>query len=99
MSSAISPPPGPSHHPPSYACFNATILIGSASAIIRSPSGQTSLVKEGDEVGGIKLLQIGINRVLVEEQGQKKELIIFSGFGSESLLAKPKETSDESTHK
>jgi hypothetical protein len=77
----------------------ALIGIAGSSAIIRSPSGQTSWVKEGDEVGGVKLLQIGINRVIVEEQGQKKELTIFSGFGSESLLAKPKETSDETTHK
>jgi hypothetical protein len=77
----------------------ALIGIAGNSALIRTPNGQTGFVKEGDEFGGIKLLQIGINRVLVEEQGQKKELTIFSGFGSESLLAKPKETSDETTHK
>jgi hypothetical protein len=77
----------------------ALIGIAGNAAIIRTPSGQTGLVKEGDELGGIKLLQIGVNRVLIEEQGQKKELTIFSGFGSESLLAKPKETPDEPTHK
>ena len=50
------------------------------------PNGQTGMVREGGELGGVKLLQIGTNRVLVEVDGQKKELVIFSGFGSETLL-------------
>jgi hypothetical protein len=62
-------------------------------AFLRAANGQTGVVKEGDSLGGLKLLQIGINRVLVEEDGQKKELTIFSGYGSESLLPKPKENS------
>ena len=57
-------------------------------AFLRSPTGQTGLVKEGDELGGLKLIRIGINRVLVEQEGQKKELTLFNGFGSESLLPK-----------
>jgi hypothetical protein len=71
-------------------------LIGIAGdfAFVRAPTGQTGLVKEGDDLGGLKLLRIGTNRVLVEEQGQKKELTIFSGYGGESLLPKP-ETSHE----
>jgi hypothetical protein len=70
-------------------------LLGIAGdvAFLRSASGQTGLVKEGDSLGGLKLLRIGINRVLVEDDGQKKELTIFSGYGSESLLPKEKETS------
>jgi hypothetical protein len=44
------------------------------------------LVKEGEDLGPIKLLRIGTNRVLVEQEGQKKELMIFSGFGGEPLL-------------
>jgi hypothetical protein len=65
-------------------------LLGIAGnvAFLRAPSGQTGLVKEGDDLGGIKLLRIGTNRVLVEEQGQKKELTIFSGYGGDSLLPK-----------
>jgi hypothetical protein len=65
-------------------------LLGIAGnmAFLRAPSGQTSAVKEGDELGGIKLLRIGINRVLVEEDGQKKELMIFEGLGGQSLLPK-----------
>jgi len=62
-------------------------------AFLRSPSGQTGLVKEGDSLGEIKLLRIGINRVLVEQDGQKKELTVFNGYGSESLLPKQNETS------
>jgi len=65
-------------------------LLGIAGnlAFLRAPNGQTSAVKEGDELGGIKLLRIGINRVLVEEDGQKKELMIFEGLGGQSLLPK-----------
>jgi hypothetical protein len=62
------------------------IGIAGSDAFIRTPNGQTSLMKEGDESGGIKLLRIGTNRVLVEHEGEKKELNIFSGFGSETLL-------------
>lgn len=70
-------------------------LLGIAGdvAFLRSASGQTGLVKEGDSLGGLKLLRIGINRVLVEDDGQKKELTIFSGYGGESLLPKEKEAS------
>ncbi|MEO7676404.1 MAG: hypothetical protein ABIV39_06550 [Verrucomicrobiota bacterium] len=69
----------------------ALLGIAGNSAFLRSPSGQSGLVKEGDELGGIKLLKIGTNRVLVEEAGEKKELMVFSGFGGESLLPKDKE--------
>jgi hypothetical protein len=63
-------------------------LLGIAGnvAFLRAANGQTGLVKEGDDLGGLKLLRIGVNRVLVEQEGQKKELMIFSGFGGESLL-------------
>ncbi len=65
-------------------------LLGIAGdlAILRSPSGQTGLIKVGDKLGELKLLEIGINRVLVEQDGEKKELTMFSGYGSESLLPK-----------
>jgi hypothetical protein len=74
-------------------------LIGIAGdfAFVRAPTGQTGLVKEGDDLGGLKLLRIGTNRVLVEEQGQKKELTIFSGYGGESLL--PKQDTSHETNK
>lgn len=62
--------------------------IAGDSAFLRSPSGQTGVIKEGEELGGIKLIKIGFNRVLIEHEGQKKELMIFSGFGGESLLPK-----------
>jgi hypothetical protein len=66
-------------------------------AFVRAPTGQTGLVKEGDDLGGLKLLRIGTNRVLIEEQGQKKELTIFSGYGGESLL--PKQDTSHETNK
>lgn len=69
----------------------ALLGIAGRSAFLRSSNGQTGVVKEGDEVGGLKLLKIGINRVLVEENGEKKELMVFSGLGGESLLPKEKE--------
>jgi hypothetical protein len=65
-------------------------LLGIAGdvAFLRTATGQTGLVKEGDSLGELKLLRIGINRVLIEQDGQKKELTIFSGYGGESLLTK-----------
>ncbi len=65
-------------------------LLGIAGdvAFLRSDSGETGLVKEGDSLGELKLVKIGINRVLVEKDGQKSELTIFSGYGGESLLPK-----------
>ena len=75
-------------------------LLGIAGdvAFLRASSGQTGLVKEGDSLGDLKLLQIGMNRVLIEEAGQKKELTIFSGNGGESLLPKQENNSDENKH-
>ena len=74
-------------------------LLGIAGnvAFLRAPSGQTGLVKEGEGLGDIKLLRIGTNRVLVEQDGKKQELMIFSGYGGESLLSKTNESSNETT--
>ena len=58
--------------------------------ILRAPSGQTGLIQEGETLGGIKLLKIGINRILIEEEGQEKELMIFSGFGGSTLISTTK---------
>jgi hypothetical protein len=70
-------------------------LLGIAGnvAFLRAPNGQTGLVKEGDELSGLKLLRIGINRVLVEQDGKKQELMIFSGYGGDSLMPKQKDSS------
>jgi hypothetical protein len=76
----------------------ALMGIAGDTAFLRAPSGQTGLVKEGDSLGEIKLLRIGINRVLVEENGEKKELTIFNGYGGESLLPKESETKNETPH-
>jgi hypothetical protein len=68
-------------------------LLGIAGnvAMLRATNGQTGMVKEGGEMGGIKLLRIGTNRVLVEADGQKQELTLFNGLGGETLLPKTKE--------
>ncbi len=71
----------------------ALLGIAGEVAFLRTPSGQTGLVKPGDDLGGVKLLRIGINRILVEEAGQKKELMIFNGLGGESLLPKEQKSS------
>jgi hypothetical protein len=85
---------GPVMHPLPMA------LLGIAGdvAFLRSDSGQTGLVKEGDSLGELKLVKIGVNRVLVEQNGQKSELMIFSGYGGESLLPKQTGTPDENNH-
>jgi len=64
----------------------ALLGIAGKDAFLRGPDGQTGLVREGEDLGAIKLLRIGTNRVLIEHEGQKKELTLFSGFGSESLI-------------
>jgi hypothetical protein len=84
---------GPVNHPMPMALLG----IAGKVAFLRSPSGQTGLVKEGDDLGEIKLVRIGVNRVLVEQDGQKKELMIFSGFGGETLVPKSTDTFDETT--
>ncbi len=69
--------------------------IAGDDVFLRTPSGQTGIVKEGAELDGVKILKIGVNRVLVESGGEKQELMIFAGTGGESLL--PKEKEKEST--
>ena len=66
----------------------ALLGIAGRDAFLRAPTGQTGLVREGEELGGIKVLRIGTNRVLVQQGDEKKELTLFSGFGSEPLLPK-----------
>jgi hypothetical protein len=68
----------------------ALLGIAGNDAFLRAPDGQSGMVKEGADLGSIKLLRIGINRVLVEENGEKKELMLFAGMGGDSLL--PQET-------
>jgi hypothetical protein len=64
--------------------------IAGRDVFIRSPDGQTGLVQEGEEFGGVKLLRVGTNRVLIQYEGKTNELTVFEGFGSESLLGKEK---------
>ena len=64
----------------------ALLGIAGPDVFLRAPNGQSGLVRIGGNVGGIKLLRIGTNRVLVEEAGVKKDLTIFDGSGSESFL-------------
>ncbi len=71
----------------------ALLGIGGQDAFLRAPNGQTGLLKEGDELAGVKLLRIGTNRVLIEHEGQKKELTVFSGFGGETFLPQQNENS------
>jgi len=68
----------------------ALLGIAGNNALLRAPNGQTGLIKEGEELGGVKLLRIGTNRVLIEHEQQEKELTLFSGFGSETLMPKVK---------
>ena len=67
-------------------------LIGIAGpdVILRGPNGQMGIIRVGEELGGVKLLQIGVNRVLVQYEGKTNELTLFEGFGGESLLRKEK---------
>ncbi len=85
---------GPVMHPQPMALLG----IAGEVAFLRAASGETGLVKIGDTLGDLKLLKIGINRVLVEQDGQPQELTIFSGMGSDSLLTTSKTISNETTN-
>jgi hypothetical protein len=74
----------------------ALIGIADQEAFIRATNGQTGAVKVGGEIGGIKLLRIGVNRVLVELGGETNELTLFDGVGGVSLM--PKQTNSPSTN-
>lgn len=82
---------GPVPQPPPMALLG----IGGDHIFLRSPTGQTGIIRVGEELGGVKLLRIGINRVLIEHEGQTRELMMFSGFGGESLM--PGSTSNETS--
>jgi hypothetical protein len=73
----------------------ALLGIADEDAFLRLTNGQTGAVKVGHDFGGIKLLRIGMNRVLIEEGGEKKEMTLFGGMGGESLMPK---TNDASTN-
>ena len=72
----------------------ALLGIAGQDVFLRAPNGQTGLIREGEELGGVKLLRIGTNRVLIEHEQQQKELMLFSGFGGETLLQKGKTNSN-----
>jgi hypothetical protein len=76
---------GPIPHPMPMSLLG----IADQEAFIQATNGQIGPVKIGGELGGIKLLRIGINRVLVELGGEKKELTLFGGIGGESLMPDP----------
>jgi hypothetical protein len=84
-SELLGPVPRPMSNPA------ALIGIAGQDAMIRASDGQVGLLRRGEEFHGIKLLQVGTNRVVIEESGHEKELTMFSGFGSESLLPRGKE--------
>ncbi len=72
-------------------------FVGDA-AIIRSPGGREDLVRAGGEIDGVKVLEIGVNRVLIEYQNKKLELMVYAGQGGESLLP-PKKAAPEAEKK
>ena len=69
----------------------ALMGIAGPDALMRGPNGQMGMIRVGEQLGGVKLISIGVNRVLVEHDGEQKELMLFEGFGGESLLSKGKE--------
>ncbi len=73
---------GPVMHPLPMALLG----IAGEDAFLRAPNGQTGLLRVGEEMGGIRLLRIGTNRVLIEHEQQQVELTLFAGFGGDALL-------------
>ncbi|MBL9171595.1 MAG: hypothetical protein JNN07_27945 [Verrucomicrobiales bacterium] len=69
----------------------ALMGIAGRDAFIRTANGRTGLLRTGETLDGLKLLQVGTNRVVIEENGVRRELTIFSGLGSSTLLPKTQE--------
>lgn len=59
-------------------------------AILDIPGSGVRSIRKDEEQEGVKVLDISTNRVLIEVDGQKTELTIYSGVGSDPLL-NPKE--------
>ncbi len=64
----------------------ALIGIAGRDVFLRSANGRTGLLRAGESLDGIKLIRIGTNRVLIEERGKQRELTLFSGLGSKTLI-------------
>lgn len=73
---------GPIIRPPPMALLG----IAGPDVLLRGPQGQSGLLRVGEDLGGIHLVRIGTNRVLVRDNGELKELTLFDGMGGESLL-------------
>ena len=56
----------------------ALLGIAGKDVFLRAPNGQTGLIREGEELGGVKLLRIGMNRVLIEQDGT----VVYSQAGA-----------------
>lgn len=69
----------------------ALLGIAGPDAFIRSTSGRTGLLRVGELMDGIKLIQVGTNRVVIEQDGKRRELTIFAGLGSDTLIPKGKD--------
>ena len=78
---------GPVMRPPPMALLG----IAGQDVFFRAPNGQSGLVREGAELGGVQIVRVGTNRVLVREAGELKELMIFEGIGGTSLMPQGKE--------
>lgn len=65
-------------------------LIGIAEnvAFIQTPSGSVQGIEIGQTIQNVKVIKIDTNRVLIEENGKQRELTIYSGMGSETLIGK-----------
>lgn len=88
----VAPPPPPPAPPsgPKKPELPKLQGIGAEFAILEIPGKGVHMIRAGTEKEGVKVVAIAINRVLIEVDGEKKELTIHSGFGSDPLL-KPEE--------
>ena len=84
------PPPPPSPNQPPKAKAPKLQGIAADFAILEIPGRGVHMIRLGDEEEGVKVLKLALNRVLIEVDGVKHELTIYSGFGSDPLL-KPEE--------
>lgn len=72
--------------PPPRTVPIALLGVAGDEAFLRVTNGATGRLGVGETLGGVTVLRITTNRVLIEHGGETNELTLFSGMGSDSLL-------------
>ncbi len=58
------------------------MLLGIAGqyAFLQTPYGASGLAAQGEEIGGVKVLQIGTNQITIQHNSETQNLVLFPGL-------------------